>query len=259
MKSIVALTTQRIVLILAIATVVAVPAVAKEGNWKLDVDHSTARILVGTNAFNIGVAHVSGTVERDATQPTNPVLDLSIDQEAGGKLLTFKSQRAIMNRDGKLQVSGYLTLRRVVREVYLNAGEDYHGPVYGEPAIETVTREVTFVLPMEHRGEKAEITAEANIYRENFPELFAAVYDVYWQPVIQDKACEMPSAGEDYAGALCTGTVVGPDRSPGFASIGEDYHGFEASVPKGNLMTIVLNLHLTRENPEPATTARNLR
>jgi hypothetical protein len=258
MKSIVALTTQRIVLILAIATVVAVPAVAKEGNWKLDADHSTAQILVGTNAFNIGVAHVDGTVELDATQPTDSVLDLSIDQ-AGGKLITFRSQRATMNRDGKLQVSGYLTLRRVVREVYLNAGEDYHGPVYGEPAIETVTRQVMFVLPMEDRGEKSEIAAEANIFRENFPELFAAVNDLNWQPVIQDKACEMPRAGEDYAGALCTGTVVESDRSLAFASGGEDYHGFEASAPTGNLVIIVLNLHLTRENPERAMAAGNLR
>jgi hypothetical protein len=188
-------------------------------------------------------------VELDATQPTNSALDLSIDQ-AGGKLITFKSQRATINRGGKLEVNGDLTLRRVVREVYLNAGEDYHGPVYGEPAIETVTREVAFVLPIEDRGEKAEITAEAIIFRENFPELFAAVNDVNWQPVVQDKACEMPRAGEDYAGAVCAGTAVEPDRSAAYATIGEDYHGFESSAPKGNLVTIVLKLHLTPEYRE---------
>lgn len=237
MKNLVTLT-QRIVLILAIATVVAVPAVAKEGNWKLDADHSTARILLGANAFNIGVARVSGNVELDAAKPTNSVLDLSIDP-AGGKLITFKSRHATVSRDGKLVVSGDLTLSRVVREVILNTAEDYYGPLYGEPIMQTVTREVTFVLPMSDRGEQAETTAEANIFRENFPELFAAVADANWQPVIQDKACEMPLAGEDYAGALCAGTVVEPDR-------GEGYPG----APEGNLVTIVLKLHLIRENPE---------
>lgn len=250
MKSLVALT-QRIVLILAIATVVAVPAVAKEGNWKLDADHSTARILLGANAFNIGVARVGGNVELDAAEPTNSVLDLSLDP-AGGQLITFKSRRATMSRDGKLVVSGDLTLSPAVRELTADIGrEDYHGPVYGEPIMQTVTREVTFVLPMSDRGEQAETTAEANIFRENFPELFAAVADADWQPVIQDGACET-RLGEDYAGRLCAGTVVQPDRSAtaALARLGEDYHGFEFAGPEGNLVTIVLKLHLIREAPE---------
>jgi hypothetical protein len=247
MKSIVALTTQRIVLILAIATVAAVPAIAKERNWKLDADHSVARILLGANAFNMGVGRVGGNVELDAAGPTNSVLDLSIDS-AEGKLITFKSRHATMSGDGKLEVTGDLTLARVVREVSLNAAEDYYGPVDGEPLIQTVTREVTFVLPMANSLEKAEITAEANIFREKFPELFAAVTDANWQPVIQDKSSEMPPAGEDYAGAVCAGTLIEPDRSTAFASIGEDYHGFEPALPKGNLMTIVLKLRLTQED-----------
>jgi len=238
MKSKVALNTRRILLILAMATLVTVPAVAKEGKWKLDADHSTARILLGANAFNIGVARVGGNVELDAAEPTNSVLDLSIDP-AGGKLITFQSRSATRTRDGKLAVSGELTLSRVVREVILNTAEDYYGPVYGEPITQTVTHEVTFVLPMSARGEQAETTAEANIFPESFPELFAAVADANWPPVIQDKACEMPLADENYAGALCYGTAVEPDR-------GEDY----PDAPQGNLVTIVLKLHLTRENPE---------
>jgi hypothetical protein len=259
MKSLVALTTQCIVLILAIATIAAVPAVAGEGNWKLDAEHSTARILLGANEFNIGVARVGGNVELDAATPTNSVLDLRIDP-AGSKLVTFKSRRTTIGLDGKLQVSGDLTLSRVVREVYLKPAEDYQGPVYGEPIIQTVTREVTFVLPIDDHRKKAEITAEAKILRENFPELFAAVTDVNWRPVIQDKACELPQAGEGYAGAVCTGTAVNPNRGAAVASsIGEDYHGFESAAPEGNLMTIVLKLRLTGENPEQVMTARKLR
>jgi len=251
MKSIVAPNAQRIILILAIATLAAVPAIAKEGSWKLDADHSTARILLGTNAFNIGVARVGGNVEISAAEPTNSVLNLSIDP-AGSKLITFKSRRATIGRDGRLEVTGDLTLSRVVREINLNPAEDYYGAADGKPITQTVTREVTFVLPMTDGGNQVEVTAEANIFRESFPELFAAVTDGNWQPVIQDKACEMPHAGEDYAGALCSGTVVEPDRSAAFASIGEDYHGFESAAPAGNLVTIVLKLHLTREYREQA-------
>jgi hypothetical protein len=258
MKSIVAPNALRIVLILAIATITAVPAIAKEGTWKLDADHSTARILLGANAFNIGVAHVSGKVELDAAKPRNSILDLSINP-AGGKLITFKSRRATLSPDGKLEVSGDLTLSRVVRQVILNPAEDYSGPVYGEPMMQTVTHEVTFVFPMSGQAKQAEIAGETKMFGEDFPELFAAVKDTNWQPVIQGRACKVPPAGEDYAGALCTGTVVEPNRSAAVASIGEDYHGFESAAPEGNLMTIALKLHLTRQNPEQAITARNRR
>ena len=76
--------------------------------------------------------------------------------------------------------------------------------------------------------------------------------DTNWQPVIQDLACERPSAGEDYAGAVCTGTVVAPNLSAVVASIGEDYHGFESAAPAGNLMTIALDLRLTQEDRRQA-------
>jgi len=258
MKSTVAGNAQQIVLTLVIATMAAVPATAKEGSWKLDADHSTARIVLGTNAVNIGVAHVSGNVELNAAEPTNSGLDLSIDP-AGGTLITFNSRRATMRPDGKLEVSGDLTVSRIVRPVTLNPGEDYSGPVYGEPTRQAFNRRVTFVLPMSDRGGQAEITAEANLFRENFPELFAAVSEVNWLPLVQDQTCAMPQASEDYAGAVCTGRVVGPDVSAGFASLGEDYHGFESATPRGNLMTIVLKLRLTRNYSEQATGGRNLR
>jgi len=258
MKSIVAPNVQRIVLILAIATLAAVPAIAKEGSWKLDADHSTARILLGANAFNIGVARVGGNVDLNAAEPTKAVLDLSVES-AGSKLITFKSRRATIGRDGRLEVSGDLTVSRTVREINLNPAEDYYGPADGKPITQTVTREVTFVLPMSDGGNQAEVTAEASIFPESFPELFAAVTDANWQLVIQDKTCEMPQSGEDYAGALCSGTVVEPDRSSASANIGEDYHGFESGAPDGSLVRIVLKLRLTREIPEQAMTAKNLR
>jgi hypothetical protein len=40
---------------------------------------------LGANALNIGVAHVSGNVELDVAQPTNSMLDLSIDPVGQGR------------------------------------------------------------------------------------------------------------------------------------------------------------------------------
>jgi hypothetical protein len=164
-----------------------------------------------------------------------------------------------MSPDGNLEVSGDLTLSRVVRQVLLNPRDDYSGPVYGEPTMQTVTHEVTFTFPLNNQAKQSEITGEARMFGENFPELFAALSETNWHPVVQDKACELPPAGEDYAGAVCTGKVVETNRSAAVTNIGEDYHGYESAAPEGNLMTIVLNLRLTPEIPEQLMAARKLR
>jgi hypothetical protein len=252
MKSIVALTTSRILRTLAIATLLALPAIADAAHEKVDSDHSTARILLGANAFNFGVARVGGSVQLDALKPSNSLLDLSIDP-ADGKLITFQSRRATMRPDGSLEISGDLTVSRVVRESYANPAEDYSGPVYGKPTRQSITRKVTFVLPMSDLVGQPEITAEAKIVREDFPELFAAVGEVNWQPVKQDKDCQIPQASEDYSGASCAGTAAMPDRTSASNGTGEGYHGFESAAPNGNQMTIALKLHTTREYAQQAT------
>src|ERR1035441_2401989 len=58
---------------------------------------------------------------------------------------------------------------------------------------------------------------------QNFPELLAAVRQAAWQPVIQDEACEMPPAGEDYRGAACTGRLIAPAYQLAAIRTGEDY------------------------------------
>ena len=116
-----------------------------------------------------------------------------------------------------------MTLARAERDATYTPAEDYSGPVYGEPVVRTVTREVTFVLPPADNGErKAEITAEAILGVENFPELFAAVRQASWQPVVHDEACEMPQTGEDYRGAVCTGTALAPVPAVTAIRIGEE-------------------------------------
>ncbi len=200
------------------------------------------------SGVNLGVARVSGTLELDPTDAAKSALDFSI-ASAGGKLMSFKSKRASVRADGKLEVTGHLTVIRITRDVRLTPGEDYYGAVYNEPVPQKVTREVTLVLPgVNAVGQKAEITAEANISRENFPELFAAISDPNW-PVVAEKSCHMPTVGEDYAGAACTGTtLVEPVCSAAALGIGEDYHGLQCAAPAGNQMTILLQLHPTRED-----------
>ncbi len=67
------------------------------------------------------------------------------------------------------------------------------------PAIKTASREMTFILPMVDNAEaKQEITAETTLGRENFPELFAAVHQAAWKPLVQDEHCQIAQAGEVY-------------------------------------------------------------
>ena len=98
------------------------------------------------SGVNLGVARVSGTLELDPTDAAKSALDFSI-ASAGGKLMSFKSKRASVRADGKLEVTGHLTVIRITRDVRLTPGEDYYGAVYNEPVPQKVTREVTLVLP----------------------------------------------------------------------------------------------------------------
>jgi hypothetical protein len=72
---------------------------------------------------------------------------------------------------------------------------------------------------------------------------------VNWPPVVEDERCQMPpNVGEDYAGLLCTGTVIETHNAPSIpANVSEGYRGSETAAPAGNQLKIVLNLQLTRK------------
>jgi hypothetical protein len=250
MKNLPALATRRILVIMGIALLAALPVFAEQGKWKVDAEHSTAAIFLGSDSDlqNVGIARVAGNAEFKSAEPAKSALDLSV-KLAEGQAMTFKSKRIDVRPDGKLQITGEMTLARTEYDATYNPGEDYYGPVYGEPVVRAVTHEVTFVVPLadDTRG-KAEITAEATLGVENFPELFAVVRGAAWQPVVQDEACEIPQAGEDYRGANCTGTLIEPVYRVSATRIGEDYRGDESPAPSGNLMKLVLRLQLSRQN-----------
>lgn len=250
MKNLLAPAMRKTLVILGIASLAALPVLAQEGKWKVDAEHSTASIFLGRNVDlqNVGIARVGGIAEFNSADPAKSALDISAELPEG-QSMTFQSKRIDVLDDGKLQVSGEMTLAEAERDAMINPAEDYSGPVYGEFRVRSVTRSVSFVMPMvDNAGAKAELTAEVVLGAENFPELLAAVRQAAWQPVIQDEVCDMAQAGEDYSGAVCTGKLIAPAYKLAAIRTGEDYRGDESPAPSGNLMKIVLRLQLSRQN-----------
>jgi hypothetical protein len=248
MKSLVTLPIRKMLVILGVASLTALPVFAQQGKRKIDTEHSTASIFLGNSSDlqNVGITRVGGNAEFNSAEPAKSALDISAELPQG-RLMAFKSKRIDLRPDGKLQITGEMTLAGTERGATYTAAEDYSGPVYGEPVVRTITREVAFVVPLaDSAGRTGEITAEAILGVENFPELFAAVRQASWQPVVQDEACEVSQTGEDYRGAICTGTVMAPVSRVTAIRIGEDYRGLESTMPSGNLMKIVLRLGLSR-------------
>ena len=245
-----------------------------------------------SDSVNPDVARVTGKVKLDANDLDASVFDLSIypvDENWGHTLsregtlpigyvpdatdqtlLTFKSTRILRTRNGELEVIGDLTLTRIERPVIATPTEDDAGPEYGDPVIHNETREMTFLFPsasaenvsgpltpeVQQTKGVLEIVGAARVDREEFPELLTAIKETNWPLVVQNKDCHMPSTvGEDYSGAVCTGTLVEATRDDNCdtpAPVGEDYSGFQCTPATGNQTTIVLDLKFHHTVPEPS-------
>lgn len=253
-----------IFLLLALAVGV---AHAQSGIWKVDAEHSTARLSLGS--VETGVARVSGNVAFAANDSSDPVVNLSIGSgipSAEDPQISFQSERSAMTNDGKLAVTGKLSVTRVERPVisYTGGGEGYYGAEYGEPVLHTDSREVTLVLPKpgDPQNGKMQLTASTDISRERFPQLVDALAEGKWPSmVVEDEHCTMPTTvGEDYHGADCTGTPVeaASNSVTTYAGGGEGYYGSErVAVPDGSHATIALNLQLTQAVSAPAQNSGN--
>jgi len=251
-------------LLLALAIGIAsIPAHAQNGIWQVDAEHSIARLSLGSNpeSAEVGVARVSGNVAFDSSDPADPIVNLNIkpDNSLGADYseISFQSKRSAMTSDGKLAVAGDLSLTRVERSLtaYVGGGEGYYGAEYGAPVVQTDTEEITLVfpaasLPAAQNG-AMQLSATTHISRERFPQLLAALAQGNWpSTMVQDENCTMPSTvGEDYSGAICTGTPVetATNAVNPYAGGGDGYYGSEpAVVPDGSQATIALNLKLTQ-------------
>jgi polyisoprenoid-binding protein YceI len=264
--------------------------------WILDSTRSNVRLFQGSRtnseSVNTGVARVTGKVKLDTNDLDASFFTLSIypaDENWGHArsregalpsgyvadstdqtLLTFNSSRILRTVDGRLEVTGDLTLTRVERAVTASATEAYAGPVYGNPVIHNETHEIKFLFPsvsaehlsgpltpaVQQKRGVLEIVGSARIHRDEFPELLSAVKETNWPPVVQNKDCHTPSTvGEDYSGAVCTGTLIAATRDDNChmpASVGEDYSGSQCTAAVGDDTTIVLDLKFLHRVLEPS-------
>jgi polyisoprenoid-binding protein YceI len=271
--------------------------------WTLDSSSSNARLFQGSKAnpdsVNTGVARVTGKIKLDTNVPDNSVFDLSIypaDEDWGHALspdgalltgyvpdatdqtlLTFKSTRILRTGNGRLEVIGDLTLTRVERTVTATPTEAYSGPVYGDPVIHNVTREITFLFPsvsaarfsetltpavQQTRG-VLEVVGAARVDHEEFPELLSAIQDTNWPSVVRNEHCQAAyeGGGEGYSGAVCTGTLIAATHADNcqaaYEGGGEGYSGSVCTPPAGNQTTIVLDLKFLHKVPEPSLEAHS--
>lgn len=248
-----------------------VPARAQGGSWQVDPQLSVARLSLGrgSNAFEIGVARVSGDVVFDSNDPSDPSVSLKITPDNGPRAeyekMSFTSKRSAMTSDGKLVVTGELSVSRIERSVTIEPNEAYAGPQYGDPVAHTDTRETTLVFPdprqlTAHNG-VMEFSGTTSVIREAFPQLLNALALDHWPTtLVNDEKCSVPSTiGEDYSGIKCTGTAIAsvsnhlvPTGNPG----AEDYAGFQPAVnPDRERATIALDLKLTQLATTPSATS----
>lgn len=256
---------------LALVTLVAMsglilvaPAPAQNTVWRIDSEHSTARLFLASSSnpdstVNVGVARANGLLTRNADDSAAPDFDFTIypadktaslerfqqeqnNEKPGNEpdytVINFKSTRVVRVDQETLRVTGNLTLTYVERRVTYDPGEAYSGPVYGPALTHSVRQEAIFefhqVNPFGTRtanAGNAEWSAFSIIKGENFPELLDAVSATNWPTFVADEHCVMPTnAGEDYSGPACKGETVELTPRKDLhcempTTVGEDYAG----------------------------------
>jgi len=249
----------RIVNLLLLAATTAPMAAHAQDSWQIDAKHSVATLSLGSGAhqLQIGLARVSGEVVFESSNPGDPIVTLKIvgdAREADYASMSFSSKRSAIGADGKLTVTGDLSVTRVERSVTMEPNEAYAGPQYGKPVARTTTHQITLIFSdprqVPYQNGAMHFSGRSTISREDFPDLLDAIaLDDWPSQLINDEKCENPSTiGEDYHGPECTGTVIASVSNvevPTGGSGGEGFYGFEAIVtPDRNKATIALDLKL---------------
>ena len=259
----------RLALSAVAASLLALPAFAQSADWRVDSNHSSARIAFkanpgdGARSITLGSATASGILRVDNNDPANSTLQFDLypalvasesgtDDSAQATRLAFRSEKASLTPDGKLKLTGTLTVTRVIRELQLDGNEAYSGPVESGRIVFQTSREQSLILsiPRPARDGYAQVSTVLNINDEDFPDLVNEVLTTTWPAKAQDASCESAaSSSEDYSGSLCTGSAV-ESRSPNrvAASVSEDYSGGEPiSAARPNVVTVALHLRLEQQ------------
>src|SRR5579864_6165714 len=166
-------------LLLLAATTVPIAAHAQD-SWQIDAKHSVATLSLGSgpNQLQIGLARVSGEVVFESSSPGDPIVTLKIvgdPREADYASMSFSSKRSLIRADGKLTVTGDLSVTRVERSVTMEPSEAYAGPEYGEPVARTTSRQITFIFSgprqVPSQNGAMHFTGRSTVSREDFPDL----------------------------------------------------------------------------------------
>ncbi|MFY9845396.1 MAG: hypothetical protein WA718_10550 [Terriglobales bacterium] len=271
-----------LVALLVISGVMLAAPVVAQNTWRIDPEHSTARLVLASSrnpdaGVNVGVARASGVIDQNGGDSSNPNFDFTIwpADRNGGKIsddpasdpdytvISFKSTRVVPVNEETVRVTGQLTLNYVERPVTYDANEAYSGPAYGPAVHHSVTREATFQFhPVNPSGiqkakdTNAEWISSSTINAEDFPQLLDAVSSTNWPAFVADEKCSTPSnVGEDYSGASCTGETVERTartdvRCEMPSTLGEDFAGEVCAQTSpdqaANKVQMQLDLHLVR-------------
>jgi len=269
-----------------LAGVFASPAFGQSADWKVDGAHSAARISVEDKTaagsgitLLVGGASVSGALKLDSTDVSKSTVEFAVypaissepapagepaDPDAAQTtVVSFRSEQASWTSDGRLKVTGQLTVSLVERQVQLDANEAYSGPVYVDRVISQASREESFLFRIPSLGSPnangnagMDVSTWLEINREDFPELVSAVLSTAWPATAQDRNCEAPAAAsEAYSGTLCTGSdVIVPSDTRTAVAASEDYPGSATTYAEpGNFVTVSLQLHLAQEAAQVST------
>ncbi len=253
----------------ALALLTSAPAFAGTKDWKVDSSHSygeistQAKLNESRQSVTLGAAKVTGRLRLDPREISNSSFEFDADPSGSSPevgnytVLRFRSHSAQLTSDGKLRVTGPLTVTQIelVAEM-TGSNESYSGPQFVGRKVKQTTKEQSFLLtlpgddPVDAQGQAA---AEAKISAEDFPELVAAVLGTNWPAIANVESCTaVGNAGaEDYSGYTCTGSSVGQRSiTRTVRSIGEDYPGEDTVAEAGNAVTLALHLHLTQQNAD---------
>jgi len=255
-------------LLFAIAISLAPLTASAQSSWRVDPEHSIARLSLGAGeqTLEAGVARTGGSAVFNPADPASAHFDLTIlsddSRAAQHSEMTFNSKHSQLNADGSLSVTGDLTVTRVLRPVYVDPNEGYSGAQYGEPVFYSSTSEATLVFAdvksaLNNDG-VVHLAASTVVYSEDFPQLPTALQAGDWpSSLVQDREAKAPATvGEGYAGFETAGTPVFTATNSVTTSSGEGYYGAEpATAPDTRKATIAFDLKLTQStSPQSDTT-----
>ena len=269
----------------AVLTMLAVSSVsAQSTKWQIDAGHSTASIFLAQSGdadpgVNIAVAIAAGTMELGPADPAKFSLQLNIipaDQgdallEPHGTLragayaalsrytvMSFQSKSAVRDPNGKIQLTGDVTITYIEREGPSDWNVAYSGPTVITPVSKSATHTVTFTFDKSASeiayGQEVgwmEITGLGKIPLEDLPTMRFWLSNSVWPTLVEDRNCYIPNYSvsmRDYRGAVCSGNVVEtqPRKRISDGSVsGLDYSGPRYETPqKINEVRIVLDLKM---------------